>query len=120
MATRTARLAGAPDATPRAATRPDATRSSTSRPREFADRGYAGARVDEIAARTRTTKRMIYYYFGGKEQLYVAVLERAYATHPQRRAGASTSTTSIRSRPSAGSPSSPSTTTRPIRTSSAW
>jgi len=47
--------------------------------REFADRGYAGARVDEIAARTRTTKRMIYYYFGGKEQLYVAVLEHAYA-----------------------------------------
>jgi AcrR family transcriptional regulator len=48
--------------------------------REFADQGYAGARVDEIAARTRTTKRMIYYYFGGKEQLYVAVLEAAYAT----------------------------------------
>jgi AcrR family transcriptional regulator len=48
--------------------------------REFAERGYAGARVDEIAARTRTTKRMIYYYFGGKEQLYVAVLEGAYAT----------------------------------------
>jgi AcrR family transcriptional regulator len=47
--------------------------------REFADRGYAGARVDEIAARTRTTKRMIYYYFGGKERLYIAVLERAYA-----------------------------------------
>ncbi|GAA4729140.1 TetR/AcrR family transcriptional regulator [Phytohabitans rumicis] len=47
--------------------------------REFADRGYNGARVDEIAARTRTTKRMIYYYFGGKEQLYVAVLEQAYA-----------------------------------------
>lgn len=45
---------------------------------EFADRGYAGARVDEIAARTRTTKRMIYYYFGSKEGLYVAVLERAY------------------------------------------
>jgi AcrR family transcriptional regulator len=48
--------------------------------REFADRGYAGARVDEIAAQTRTTKRMIYYYFGGKEQLYVAVLQQAYAT----------------------------------------
>ncbi|MEV4413158.1 TetR/AcrR family transcriptional regulator [Catellatospora sp. NPDC049609] len=46
---------------------------------EFADKGYAGARVDEIAARTRTTKRMIYYYFGGKEQLYIAALERAYA-----------------------------------------
>jgi AcrR family transcriptional regulator len=47
--------------------------------REFSDRGYAGARVDEIAAKTSTTKRMIYYYFGSKEQLYVAVLERAYA-----------------------------------------
>jgi len=45
---------------------------------EFADKGYAGARVDEIAAKTRTTKRMIYYYFGGKEQLYLAALERAY------------------------------------------
>jgi len=45
---------------------------------EFADQGYAGARVDEIAAKTRTTKRMIYYYFGGKEGLYLAVLERAY------------------------------------------
>ncbi|GGW71741.1 TetR family transcriptional regulator [Streptomyces lucensis JCM 4490] len=45
---------------------------------EFARAGYDGARVDEIAARTRTTKRMIYYYFGGKEQLFTAVLERAY------------------------------------------
>ena len=34
--------------------------------REFADRGFAGGRVDEIAERTRTTKRMIYYYFGSK------------------------------------------------------
>ena len=45
---------------------------------EFADRGYAGARINEIADKTSTTKRMIYYYFGGKEQLYVAVLEEAY------------------------------------------
>jgi AcrR family transcriptional regulator len=45
---------------------------------EFADRGYAGARINEIAAKTSTTKRMIYYYFGGKEGLYVAVLEQAY------------------------------------------
>jgi AcrR family transcriptional regulator len=45
---------------------------------EFADRGYAGARVDAIAANTRTTKRMIYFYFGSKEQLYLAVLEQAY------------------------------------------
>ncbi|MGD0241227.1 MAG: TetR/AcrR family transcriptional regulator [Streptosporangiaceae bacterium] len=48
--------------------------------REFARNGYSGARVDEIAARTRTTKRMIYYYFGGKEQLYIAALEQAYST----------------------------------------
>jgi AcrR family transcriptional regulator len=46
--------------------------------REFAQRGYSGARVDEIAARTRTTKRMLYYYFGSKEGLYIAVLECAY------------------------------------------
>jgi AcrR family transcriptional regulator len=45
---------------------------------EFARVGYSGARVDNIAKLTRTTKRMIYYYFGGKEQLYVAVLEQAY------------------------------------------
>ena len=44
----------------------------------FADSGYSGARIDEIARRTRTTKRMIYYYFGGKEQLYLAVLESVY------------------------------------------
>jgi AcrR family transcriptional regulator len=45
---------------------------------EFADQGYAGARVDEIAAKTSTTKRMIYYYFGGKQSLYIEVLEQAY------------------------------------------
>ena len=44
----------------------------------FAESGYSGARVDEIAERTRTTTRMIYYYFGGKEGLYLAVLDRAY------------------------------------------
>jgi AcrR family transcriptional regulator len=45
---------------------------------EFADKGLAGARIDEIAAATRTSKRMIYYYFGSKEGLYIAVLEEAY------------------------------------------
>ncbi|MXP65235.1 TetR/AcrR family transcriptional regulator [Roseomonas sp. M0104] len=45
---------------------------------EFSEKGYSGGRVDEIAARTRTTKRMIYYYFGGKEQLFAAVLEEMY------------------------------------------
>lgn len=45
---------------------------------EFAQSGLAGARVDAIADRTRTSKRMIYYYFGSKEGLYRAVLEQAY------------------------------------------
>ena len=45
---------------------------------EFADKGLAGARIDEIAAATRTSKRMIYYYFGSKDGLYLAVLEEAY------------------------------------------
>lgn len=46
--------------------------------REFADKGLAGARIDEIADRTASSKRMIYYYFGSKDELYRAVLERAY------------------------------------------
>ncbi len=47
--------------------------------REFAAKGYSGARVDEIAAKTATSKRMIYYYFRDKEGLFVAVLEEAYS-----------------------------------------
>jgi AcrR family transcriptional regulator len=46
--------------------------------REFAEKGLSGARIDAIAATTSTSKRMIYYYFGSKEGLYVAVLEDAY------------------------------------------
>lgn len=46
---------------------------------EFADKGFSGARIDEIAERTNTSKRMIYYYFGGKEGLYRSVLEAAYS-----------------------------------------
>ena len=45
---------------------------------EFVDKGLSGASVNEIAARTRTTKPMIYYYFGSKEGLYAAVMEEAY------------------------------------------
>ncbi len=45
----------------------------------FSRLGYYGARVDEIADRSTTTKRMIYYYFGDKDGLFTAVLERAYA-----------------------------------------
>ncbi len=45
---------------------------------EFARNGLSGARMDEIAAKTRTSKRMIYYYFGDKDGLYRRVLEEAY------------------------------------------
>ena len=45
---------------------------------EFVQQGLAGARVDAIAERTATSKRMIYYYFGSKEGLYLAVLEESY------------------------------------------
>jgi AcrR family transcriptional regulator len=46
--------------------------------REFAEKGLSGARIDAIAEAMRTSKRMIYYYFGSKEGLYLAVLEEAY------------------------------------------
>ena len=52
--------------------------------REFADKGLAGARIDEIAEKTNSSKRMIYYYFGGKDELYRAVLEQAYGAIRER------------------------------------
>ena len=45
---------------------------------EFSEKGLAGARIDVIAEAMRTSKRMIYYYFGSKEGLYIKVLEEAY------------------------------------------
>lgn len=45
---------------------------------EFVQQGLSGARVDAIAERTATSKRMIYYYFGSKEQLYLEVLIKLY------------------------------------------
>lgn len=47
--------------------------------REFSEKGIGGARVDAIADRAGTNKRMLYHYFGDKEQLYTAVLGNAYA-----------------------------------------
>jgi AcrR family transcriptional regulator len=90
-----------PVQTPQAPTRPTASRARAGRPagsepgrtndaertradileaatREFAEKGLAGARVDLIAEATRTSKRMIYYYFESKEGLYIAVLEQEY------------------------------------------
>src|SRR5215212_4658263 len=45
---------------------------------EFAGRGFKGASMDAIAARTHTTRALINYYFGSKEKLYIAVLEQVY------------------------------------------
>ena len=55
--------------------------------KEFAENGLSGARIDEIAAKTKSSKRMIYYYFGDKEGLYLKVLEEAYSrvVQPRRR-----------------------------------
>ncbi|HEX7386503.1 MAG TPA: TetR/AcrR family transcriptional regulator [Castellaniella sp.] len=71
-----------PKASPRAsrsndaaATRQDILAVAT---REFAKKGLAGARIDEIAAQTATSKRMIYYYFQSKQGLYLAAIEEAY------------------------------------------
>lgn len=47
--------------------------------KEFAQNGLSGARIDEIAAKTKSSKRMIYYYFGDKDGLYLKVLEDAYS-----------------------------------------
>ena len=46
---------------------------------EFAARGFKGASMDAIAARTHTTRALINYYFGSKEWVYLAVLEHVYA-----------------------------------------
>jgi AcrR family transcriptional regulator len=46
---------------------------------EFAEHGLGGARVDRIAARADLNKRLIYYYFKSKDELFLAVLESAYA-----------------------------------------
>ena len=47
--------------------------------RVFARYGYDGATVDKISAAAKSVDRMIYYYFGSKEGLFIAVLERIYA-----------------------------------------
>jgi AcrR family transcriptional regulator len=60
---------------------PEANRASIVRAAidEFAARGFKGASMDAIAARTNTTRALINYYFGSKEKLYLAVLEHVYA-----------------------------------------
>lgn len=54
---------------------------------EFARRGLGGARVDAIARRAGANKRMLYHYFGNKEGLFLAVMERTYAHIRKREEG---------------------------------
>ena len=53
---------------------------------EFAKKGLGGARVDDIAARAKANKRMMYHYFGNKDDLFAHVVEDAYAEFREREA----------------------------------
>ena len=46
---------------------------------EFADHGFGGARMEAIAERSKVDKKLIYYYFAGKDELFLAVLEQSYS-----------------------------------------
>ena len=58
-----------------AATRESILRAAT---RVFAKHGYAGGRIEQISKAAKSYDRMIYYYFGSKEGLFIAVLEELY------------------------------------------
>lgn len=51
----------------------------------FVDKGYDGARIDEIVSDTDTSKNLVYHYFRSKEDLYVAVLDRVYDEFSKQR-----------------------------------
>jgi len=53
---------------------------------EFAKKGLGGARVDDIAARAKANKRMMYHYFGNKDDLFKQVVEDAYGKFREREA----------------------------------
>src|SRR3977135_157902 len=55
---------------------------------EFAERGYAGARVDRIARRARVNKAMLYYHFHSKQGLYRALLRQIFSRASDRRGAA--------------------------------
>jgi len=52
--------------------------------KEFAARGYDGARIDAIVARCKISKNLIYHYFASKEDLFIEVMERAYGAMRER------------------------------------
>ncbi len=51
---------------------------------EFAGKGLAGARIDEIAQRAGVNKQLVYHYFGSKDDIYAAALETVYAEIRER------------------------------------
>ena len=51
---------------------------------EFSEKGINGARIEEIAKKSGSNKRMIYEYYGNKEELYIAVLENVYKRSGER------------------------------------
>jgi len=53
----------------------------------FAEFGLQGARMEQIADSAETTKRMVVYHFGNKEQLYIAVLHHVYQQMRQHETG---------------------------------
>lgn len=61
---------------------PEGTRAAilAASTKEFTEKGFGGARIDAIARHANINKRMLYHYFGGKEALYLMVLEAAYAS----------------------------------------
>lgn len=65
---------------------PEATRASilASAQIEFAEHGLKGGRIDRIADRAKANKQLVYYYFGGKDDLYRAALEATYAEIRER------------------------------------
>ncbi|NYZ13704.1 TetR family transcriptional regulator [Azospirillum sp. RWY-5-1] len=81
-ASRSKAKAAETEAAPAAETKRDAAatreRILVAATQEFADKGYDGARVDEIIRVSQVNKNSLYHYFGSKEQLFTAVLERVY------------------------------------------
>ncbi|MNL07628.1 HTH-type transcriptional repressor NicS [compost metagenome] len=78
-------------ATPSAAAKKRPRNAQASRDRiikfaskEFAARGYDGARIDAIVARCKISKNLVYHYFEGKEALFIEVMERAYGAMRER------------------------------------
>lgn len=51
---------------------------------EFAEKGFAGARVEAIGRRAGVNKQLLYHYFGGKEELFRAVLDRQVEQNTRR------------------------------------